>query len=127
MSFRVHHIGYVVDDIDAYASGFPGAVLENAVFDPLQEAKLAVYTVGEGARLEFIQPEGSSSFTWGFLHRSGPGLHHVCYEGLGLSEVEQTIRHHKMLKLRGPMPAVLFGRDVVFAMTRQKAIVEFLL
>jgi len=32
-----------------------------------------------------------------------------------------------MLKLRGPMPAILFGRDVVFAMTRQKAIVEFLL
>lgn len=127
MNFRIHHIGYVVDDIDSYASGFPGAVHENTVFDPLQDAKLSVFTVGEGARLEFIQPSGPNSLTWGFLQRSGPGLHHICYEGFRLSEVDLVIRNHRMLKLRGPMPAILFGRDVVFAVTRQKAIVEFLL
>lgn len=127
MIAKIHHVGYVVDNIDTYVGGFPGAVLENRVFDPLQDAELSVYTVGDGARLEFIQPAGPSSFTWGFLQRSGAGLHHVCYEGLSLPAVEQAIRDQRMLKLRGPMPAVLFGRDVVFAITRQKAIVEFLL
>ena len=124
---RIHHVGYVVSDIDSYAASFPRATLENAVFDPLQNAKLAIYAVGGGARLEFIQPSGPDSFTWGFLQRSGAGLHHVCYEGVDLAAVDQIIRDHKMLKLRGPMPAILFDRDVVFAMTRQKAIVEFLL
>ncbi len=124
---RVHHVGYVVADLDTYPSGFPLATLEDAVFDPLQAAKLAVYTVGDGARLEFIQPSGPGSFTWGFLQRTGGGLHHVCYEGLDLATVDRLIREHKMLKLRGPIPALLFGRDVVFAMTRQKAILEFLL
>ena len=127
MTWRIHHIGYVVDDIEGYASGFPGAILENSVFDPLQGAKLAVYTVGNGVRLEFIQPAGPDSFTWGFLQRSGSGLHHICYEGFELAEVTKAILDRRMLKLRGPMPAVLFGRDVVFAMTRQKAIVEFML
>jgi len=124
---RIHHVGYVVSDIETFAASFPMATLENAVFDPLQNAKLAIYAVGGGARLEFIQPSGPDSFTWGFLQRSGAGLHHVCYEGVDLTRVNQIIRDYKMLKLRGPMPAVLFGRDVVFAMTRQKAIVEFLL
>jgi len=127
LTWRIHHIGYVVADIEGYASGFPGAVLENTAYDPLQDAQLAVYTVSDGARLEFIRPSGPQSFTWGFLQRSGSGLHHVCYEGLDLAEVDKAIREHRMLKLRGPMPAVLFGRDVVFAMTRHKAIVEFLL
>lgn len=124
---RIHHVGYVVSDIDTYAASFPMATLENAVFDPLQNAKIAIYAVGGGARLEFIQPSGPDSFTWAFLQRSGAGLHHVCYEVVDLTRLDQIIRDHKMLKLRGPMPAVLFGRDVVFAMTRQRAIVEFLL
>jgi hypothetical protein len=124
---QIHHIGYVVKDIETYAASFPLAVLENTIFDPLQNAKLAVYSVGASARLEFIQPSDPNSFTWRFLQRSGAGLHHICYEGLRLDDVNKVIRECKMLKLRGPMPAVLFGRDVVFAMTRQKAIVEFLL
>jgi len=124
---RIHHVGYVVNDIEVYAASFPMAILENEVFDPLQNAKLAIYAVGGGARLEFIQPSGPDSFTWGFLQRSGSGLHHVCYEGVDLAAVDRIIHDHKMLKLRGPMPAILFGREVVFAMTRQKAIVEFLL
>ena len=124
---RIHHIGYVVNEIESYAASFPAATFERHVFDPLQNAKLALYTINDHFRLEFIQPSGVDSFTWGFLQRRGAGLHHVCYEGFDEAGVEQIIYEHKMLKLRGPMPAVLFGRDVVFAMTRQKAILEFLL
>lgn len=124
---RIHHVGYVVKDIAVFAASFPGILLEREVYDPLQKARLALYAVGDGSRLEFIAPEGPESFTWGFLERSGPGLHHLCYEGLSAQEVEHTIGRHRLLKLRGPMHAILFDREVIFAMTRQKSIVEFLL
>ena len=127
MTARIHHIGYVVSNISNYSSAFPEIVLENSVFDPLQEANLSLYKVGDGSLLEFIQPVGERSFTWGFLQSRGDGLHHVCYEGMSLDVIEQFIRLHKMFKLRGPMPAILFNRDVVFAITRQKAILEFML
>lgn len=127
MTLRIHHVGYVVKDIAAFAAGFPGIVLEREVYDPLQKARLALYGVGDGSRLEFVAPESPESFTWGFLERSGPGLHHVCYEGLSAHAVEETIRRHRLLLLRGPLHAVLFDREVVFAMTRHKSIVEFLL
>lgn len=127
MNRRIHHVGYVVDEIQSYAASFPSVTFERQVFDPLQNAELALYIVDKLFRIEFIQPLSPDSFTWGFLHRRGAGLHHVCYEGFDKAAVEKIIREKKMLKLRGPMPAVLFGRDVVFAMTRQKAILEFLL
>jgi len=44
-----------------------------------------------------------------------------------LSEVDAVLSGYRMLKVRGPMHAPLFDRPVLFAMTRKKAIVEFLL
>ena len=123
---RLHHVGYVVRDIDAYARGFPGLEFEKAVDDPLQRARLALYSAGS-AYIELIQPEGPDAFTWAHLERAGEGMHHVCYEGVAEQEVDTVLSRYRMLKIRGPMHAPLFDRPVLFAMTRKKAIVEFLL
>ncbi|HYJ31067.1 MAG TPA: VOC family protein [Allosphingosinicella sp.] len=123
---RLHHVGYVVRDIEAFAEGFPGLALERTVDDPLQRARLALYEAG-GTYVELIQPEGPGAFTWAHLERAGEGMHHVCYEGVGAEEVDELLARHRMLKIRGPMHAPLFDRPVLFAMTRKKAIVEFIL
>ena len=39
---ELHHIGYVVRNIERYASGLPGILLEKAVNDPLQQARCLV-------------------------------------------------------------------------------------
>ncbi len=123
---KLHHVGYVVRDIDAAAAGFPGLQFVHQVHDPLQHADLALYAAG-GSHIEFIQPLSPQAFTWGALERHGDAPHHVCYEGIAACDIDALLAKHRMLKLRGPMPAVLFGRDVLFAMTRQRSIVEFLL
>ncbi len=123
---RLHHVGYVVRDIQAYAVGIPGLVFARAVDDPLQHARLALYDAG-GAYVELIQPEGPDAFTWAHLERCGEGMHHICYEGPDEAGVERLIAERRMLKIRGPIHAPLFDRPVLFAMTRKKAIVEFLL
>jgi catechol 2,3-dioxygenase-like lactoylglutathione lyase family enzyme len=123
---RLHHVGYVVRDIDAYAEGFPGLDFERAVDDPVQEARLALYRAGP-AYIELIAPSGPGAFTWAHLERSGEGLHHICYEGADEAAIEEILRERRMMKIRGPMHAPLFDRPVLFAMTRKKAIVEFLL
>ncbi len=124
---RVHHVGYVVRDLDAYAASLPGLVLEKEVVDPVQDARIALYTVGDASRIELIQPLSEKAFTWAHIARAGEGLHHVCYEGVGASEIDAYLRQYRMLRVRGPIPAILFDRDVVFAVTRQRAIVEFIL
>lgn len=124
---RLHHVGYVVRDLDGYAASLPGLALEREVVDPVQNARIALYTVGDSSRIELIQPLDESAFTWAHLDRAGEGLHHVCYEGIGRDAIDDYFGVHRLMRVRGPVHAVLFDRDVVFAVTRRRAIVEFIL
>lgn len=125
----LHHVGYVVRDIEAYARGLPGLEQMRVVDDPLQHARLALYGIAGSSSpyVELIQPLIPEAFTWQHLDRAGEGLHHICYGGLDEAGVLALICERRMLKVRGPIPAVLFGRDVIFAVTQKKAIVEFVL
>lgn len=125
MDLKIHHVGYVVSDIDQYAANFPCGNVINRVFDPLQDADLAVYELSN-AMIEFIEPKSSNSFTYEFLKQNGQGIHHICYETTSMQHINSLILENKMIKVRGPMKAILFGREVVFAMTRQKALIEFI-
>lgn len=123
---KLHHIGYVVRSIESSAAGFPGLKLVNKVFDPVQRAELALYAL-DNVHLEFVQPSDPESFTWRFLEKTGGGYHHICYEVGSLDAIVAIIRDQRMVKILGPVPAVLFGgRQVVFAYSRNKEIVEFL-
>lgn len=124
---RIHHIGYVVRDAEMYGNSLPGLQLLKTVFDSIQDAQLSLYKVGTGSLVELVQPLSPGAFTWDHLQRSGEGLHHICYEGVKLDELDVILRQHRLFKIRGPIHATLFDRDVVFAATRQRAIVEFLL
>lgn len=124
---NINHIGYVVHDIERYASSMPGLTVIRQVFDPLQHATLALYSCGNGSQIELIQPESKDAFTWGHLQRNGEGPHHVCYDDLDPAKMDEMIARYRMLKIRGPLYAPLFEREVVFAVTQRRAIIEFLL
>lgn len=124
---KVHHIGYVVRSIDSAAAALPGLTLVDRVFDPVQNADLALYAL-ENIHIEFICPRDERAFTWRFLDKTGGGYHHLCYEVPGLDAIEPILREQRMIKVLGPVPAVLFGgRQVLFAYSRNKEIVEFLI
>lgn len=123
----VNHVGYVVKSIEAFKKTLPPMELIKVVQDPIQRAKIELLGFSRGSAIELIEPLDSQSFTWNFLEKNGDGIHHVCYEGYSLQELEKIFLERRMIKLRGPIPAILFGRDVVFAMTRSKSIVEFIL
>jgi hypothetical protein len=124
----IHHVGYVVKNIEQYSQSMPGLSLEKSVEDPMQRATLALYSVGNGnCLIELIQPHDEKAYTWAHLQRNGEGMHHICYCGLDADAVVKLITAHRMLKVLGPIPAVLFDRPVIFAVTRTRALVEFLL
>lgn len=124
---KINHVGYVVRNIKIYEENFPLLTRVKSIYDPLQNADLVLYESGEGVYVELIEPQNSSAFTWNHLEKFGDGLHHICYEGLDEQGVTELINSRKMLKVRGPMYAPLFDRDVIFAITRTRAIIEFLL
>lgn len=124
---RLHHIGYVVSDIDQAANDLPLCYPLQRVIDPLQEAELALFDVGAGNMfVEFIRPLNESAFTWRHL-LAGGGYHHVCWLAPSIEAVHEILSARRLAKIRGPMPAILFeGKPVLFAMTRQRSLIEFL-
>ena len=123
----LHHVGYVVENIDAFAESLPGINLVKRVYDPVQIADIALYSVGNLSQIELIQPLSADSFTWSFLGRSGSNLHHICYQGVSSANITQYLLDHRLLTVRGPIPSTLFERDVLFAYTRNRTLLEFLL
>lgn len=122
----INHVGYVVDDIDVFKSTFPDASTIKRILDPIQNANIELLQVGGGCSIELIQPLSPDAFTWNFLKKFGQGLHHICYEGLSIQELDILFKEKKMIKIRGPIPAILFDKNVIFAMTRSKSIIEFI-
>jgi methylmalonyl-CoA/ethylmalonyl-CoA epimerase len=122
---RLHHLGFIVKDLEQFAGNMLVSSLVKEAEDPVQHARLALYKGFSDAWIELIQPLNAQSFTWNFLQKNGEGFHHLCYEAT-LDEIMKYSVEKKLVKVLGPVPAVLFdGQDVMFYVDRNKTVVEF--
>jgi methylmalonyl-CoA/ethylmalonyl-CoA epimerase len=125
---QLHHSGFVVADLSKYAAQHPVGELERIVNDPVQHARLALYRNHSNTFIEIIQPLNEQAFTWNALQKNGNHFHHFCYQVDTLEKAETIAASFRMLKVLGPVPAILFdGKDVVFYYSRNKQVVEFLI
>jgi methylmalonyl-CoA/ethylmalonyl-CoA epimerase len=128
---RMHHVGFVVANIEACAPGMTHALLadwNNEIFtDPLQRVRVTFLTGGGQSPLfELVEPLGQNSPVFRFLSDGG-GLHHLCYEVSSISEHLDRIRAAGGVIVSRAKPAVAFGgRLIAWALTREKLLLEFL-
>lgn len=128
---RMHHVGFVVANIEACAPGMARALLANwnsEIFtDPLQRVRVTFLDGGHRSPLvELVEPLGENSPVFRFLGQGG-GLHHLCYEVLSIREHLERIRAAGGVIISRAKPAVAFGgRPIAWALTREKLLVEFL-
>ncbi len=120
---HIHHVGYVVKDIDQYASNLVKSVIIKRLYDKTQKAELALIQT-DNIFIELIQPVDISSFTYNFLQKGG-GYHHLCYEVDSKNKAEEIIIKKRMIKTLDWVYAPLFEAEVVFAYNKNKEIVEF--
>jgi methylmalonyl-CoA/ethylmalonyl-CoA epimerase len=129
---RLHHVGYVVADIASSVSGFQkslGASWDSQIFtDPHQEVKVTFLSTRPGdAQVELVEPLGAESPVLRFLCDKGGGLHHVCYEVMGLEQELNAFKARGALIVKRPKPAVAFqGRRIAWVLTPEKLLVELL-
>lgn len=123
----LHHIGYVVTNAGDSSIIEPGLHLVASVFDPIQQADICLYKNMQNALIELIQPVNEKSAVWNYLQKHPNTIHHSCYE---ISESDLVIHESEthMVKIMGPVPAVVFNnRQVVFYITKDRELVEFIL
>jgi methylmalonyl-CoA/ethylmalonyl-CoA epimerase len=128
---RLHHVGFVVANLEASAPGMARALLtdwSSEIFtDPLQRVRVTFLPGGfQSPLLELVEPLGPDSPVFRFLGDGG-GLHHLCYEVPSIPEHLTRIRDGGGVILSRPKPAVAFGgRPIAWALTREKLLLEFL-
>jgi len=126
---KIHHIGIVVRDIEAYLSSSPYHKSSDVVYDPHQHSNICMLDTGQSETpVELIEPIDEKSTTYQYLKKNGNGTHHICYQIDDLESLERYMGEHKLKRIYGPVEAVVFGkREVVFGYSRTQGIVEFLI
>jgi methylmalonyl-CoA/ethylmalonyl-CoA epimerase len=119
---KVHHIGYVVKNIEKYKKNLIVDEVVNEVYDDIQKAKL-VLLKADNIFIELIEPQNTDSYTYDFLQKGG-GYHHLCYETTK-EKAEKYIKNKKMIKVLDWIYAPLLDSEVMFAYNRNKEVVEF--
>jgi len=119
---RVHHIGYVVKNIEKYRKNLIIDKVVKEVYDDTQKAKLVLLKT-DNIFIELIEPQNEKSFTYNFL-RKGGGYHHLCYE-VSKDMAESFIKNKKMIKVLDWVYAPLLDSEVMFAYSVNKEVVEF--
>jgi methylmalonyl-CoA/ethylmalonyl-CoA epimerase len=128
---RLHHVGFVVSDIQKSIEGFRNALgmsWDGAIYmDPKQKVKVTFLATGPAcALIELIEPASGDSPVAKFLEKGG-GQHHLCYE---VDDIEKALAEFKSRKasiVQRPCPAVAFeGRRIAWFVTPERLIVELL-
>jgi glyoxalase/bleomycin resistance protein/dioxygenase superfamily protein len=126
MSIRLHHVGIVVADLEAYLRQSLWQPERPIVTDPIQQARLCLTTIGPGdaTRVELVQPLDEHSRLWGALQRGG-GFHHLCLAVATEAAGDALMRERRLLPVTPWQPAVLFGgRTVRFVYSRNRELLE---
>ena len=90
MAQKVDHIGILVGNLDEALKlyeGCFGAEVDRIETVPEQGVKAAVLSLGQGARLELLEPLPGSNMAK-VLEKRGEGLHHITFE---VADVEQEL------------------------------------
>ncbi|MDQ4044789.1 MAG: methylmalonyl-CoA epimerase [Chloroflexota bacterium] len=87
---RLHHVGVVVDDLEAAAAQYTalGFVDGERFSVPEQAIEAIVYVAGEGNYVELISPTDPEGPIARFMGKRGEGMHHVAYL---VDDIEATL------------------------------------
>src|SRR5690606_13429975 len=105
---KLHHIGYIVKDIEQFEKSLLFEKKIKQLFDPVQNSQMALYSNFSDSFIELIQPLNEESFTYNFLQKQGNSYHHLCYEVTDRDELMKVVANQKLIAIKGPLPAILF-------------------
>jgi methylmalonyl-CoA/ethylmalonyl-CoA epimerase len=107
---RIDHVAIVVDDIDSALNFWRDALgLEVIHVEdvPDQQSVVAFLPTGE-SEVELVKPTADESGVYRYLHKRGPGLHHICFQ---VDDIEATLDKMKEhgVRLINPEPVIGTG------------------
>lgn len=126
---RIHHIGYLVKDLQEAEKHFLhlGYLREaECIYDAARDADICFYLNGE-YRVELVAPKSQESVAYGLLKRYKNTPYHICYFSKDLEKDIEVLQDNGFLQIDEPEKAVAIGnRRVVFLYSNQMGMIELL-
>ena len=126
-SFKFHHIGVAVKNIDATASLYEqgGYHRSTVVFDPIQNVNICWLTKEGMPTIELLAPVDEKSPVNTTLEKMGVSPYHCCYVVEGIEEVVSELKKQKYIMVSKPAEAVAFcGSKVCFLYNKNVGLIE---
>lgn len=126
-SFKFHHIGVAVRDLDATASVYEqgGYKRSASVFDPIQNVNICWLTRDGSPTIELLSPVDEKSPVNKTLEKVGVSPYHCCYVVDKLEEAVAELRKQKYIVVSKPATAIAFcGSRVCFLFNKNVGLIE---
>ena len=126
-SFKFHHIGMAVKDIDATSSLYEqGGYKRSApIFDPIQNVNICWLTKEGTPIVELLAPVNEKSPVNKTLEKVGVSPYHCCYVVDNLERVVVELRRQNYIIVSKPAEAVAFcGSRVCFLFNKNVGLIE---
>lgn len=126
-SFKFHHIGVAVRDLDSTAimyeqGGYNRSAL---IFDPIQNVNICWLTKDGMPTVELLAPVDEKSPVNNTLEKVGVTPYHCCYVVDNLEETVAKLRKQKYIMVSKPAKAVAFcGSRVCFLFNKNVGLIE---
>lgn len=126
-SFKFHHIGVAVKDLDATAAVYEqgGYKRSSSIFDPIQNVNICWLTKDGMPTVELLAPVNEKSPVNKTLEKVGVSPYHCCYVVDKLEDAVAELRKQKYIMVSKPAEAVAFcGSWVCFLFNKNVGLIE---
>lgn len=126
-SFRFHHIGVAVRDIDVTAAFYElaGYSRSNTIFDPIQNIFICWLIKDKMPTVELLAPADENSPVNSTLEKMGVTPYHTCYVVDDLESSLKKLRKQKYVLVSKPVEAVaIHGSKVCFLYNKNVGLIE---
>jgi catechol 2,3-dioxygenase-like lactoylglutathione lyase family enzyme len=129
MRLTFHHVGCLVEDIPAALAAYTGTCLAAEASAPVavrsQKVRVCFLPSGNGAFIEFVEPERDNAFLMRML-RKGISYYHVGYLCVELEECVRSLLAAGAHELTRFSSEAFGGRLCVFLLTAQQQMLELI-
>lgn len=126
-SFKFHHIGVAVKDIDKTAAMYEdgGYEMSDIIFDPVQNVDICWLTKDGMPTVELLAPVDETSPVCKILEKNGVTPYHTCYVVDDINDAVAELRKQKYVLVSKPVEAVaIHNCKVAFLHNRHIGLIE---
>lgn len=125
----VHHIGYLVKNIEKAEAAFSGlgySCLAERTYDAFRDVMIR-FMRKDGYTVELISPVSENSVVAGLMKKYKNSPYHICYETDDFDAAISDLERNGYIRIDEPCPApAIGGRRVCFLQSARIGMIELL-